>query len=188
MKREDLKALELTDEQIDQIMALHGKDVEKGKTDLADEKAKSTSLQKQLDDANAAIEGFKKLDIEGVKKAADDWKAQAEKAKADAAAEVARLKFDHALDGALVGAKAKNVTAVKALLKTDDLKLSEDGTIKGLNDQLKALKESNAFLFEAEEGTPPPPRVVAGGQPSSSTADPLWAAMLKGSGLKEPTA
>jgi predicted phage tail protein len=188
MKREDLKALELTDEQIDQIMALHGKDLEKGKADLATANASATTLQKQLDDANAAIEGFKKLDVEGVKKAADDWKAQAEKAKADAAAEVARLKFDHALDGALVTAKAKNVTAVKALLKADDLKLSEDGTIKGLDDQLTALKKSNAFLFEAEDGTKPPPTIVAGGQPPSTTADPLWAAMLKGSGLKEPTA
>lgn len=186
MKREELKALELSDEAIDAIMALHGKDVEAHKTAVEASKAEVTGLKAQLKDANTAIEGFKKLDVEGVQKAADEWKAKAEQAEATAKQQVEQLKFDHALDAALSGAKAKNPVAVRALLKVADLKLAEDGKIIGLDDQLKAVRESADYLFEAEGA--PPPKIVAGGQPATSIADPLWENMLKGAGLTEPKA
>jgi predicted nucleic acid-binding Zn-ribbon protein len=161
MKRDDLIKLEIAEELVDKIMALHGKSVEKHKADFAAATTELDGLKTQLSEANSAIEGFKKLDIDGVKAAADEWKAKAEQAQADAVAQISKLKFDHALDGALTGAKAKNLTAVKALLKADDLKLSEDGTIIGLEDQLKKIQSENDFLFESEN---PPPKVVAGGK------------------------
>ena len=80
-------------------------------------------------------------DVEAMKKQIEDLQ-KANKDAADAhAAEVKQLKVNAAIESALVGAKAKNTTAVKALLKDlDEAELQEDGTIKGLTEQIKALK------------------------------------------------
>ncbi len=67
MKREDLKALELSDEAIDQIMKLHGKDVEDHKASLAQAQQTIGDLQDQVKVAGETIEGFKKLDVESIK-------------------------------------------------------------------------------------------------------------------------
>lgn len=75
------------------------------------------------------------------------------KAKDDAhAAEIKQLKIDSAIESALTGAKAKNNLAVKALLKDlDKIEIAEDGTIKGLAEQIEALQKSDEYLFEAKE-------------------------------------
>lgn len=57
--------------------------------------------------------------------------------------------YEFNLDGALKGAKARNTKAVRALLEEDKLKLN-NGMIEGLEEQLKALKEGNDYLFEGE--------------------------------------
>src|SRR5690606_35858691 len=97
MKREELKELGLEDDMIDKVMKLHGQSTEALKTKAEAAETKATSLEKQLAEANSAIEGFKKLDVDGIKAAADDYKAKYEKAQADAEAQIAQLKFDNAL-------------------------------------------------------------------------------------------
>jgi len=78
MKREDLKALGIDDEgKIDAIMALNGKAIENHKGAAQTAQSENETLKTQLTEANKQIEGFKGMDIEGVKKAADDWKAKA---------------------------------------------------------------------------------------------------------------
>jgi Asp-tRNA(Asn)/Glu-tRNA(Gln) amidotransferase C subunit len=180
MKREDLKMLELTDEAIDEIMKLHGKSIEAHKTQLTEAEKQVEALQGQLEEANKAIEGFKELDVDGIKAAADEWKAKAEQAKVEAEAEIIRLKFDHALEGALTEAKAKNPKAVKALLNFDNLKLAEDGKIVDLEDQLKAIKDENDYLFESEQ---PTPKIVAGGQGKTKITDSMVIAARQAAGL-----
>jgi predicted nucleic acid-binding Zn-ribbon protein len=150
MKREFLKGLELTDEVIDKIMAEHGKGIEKYKTAAETQKAELDGLKEQLAEANKTVESFKELDIEGIKKAADEWKAKAEKAEAESKAKIEAMQFEHALDGALTGAKAKNIKAVKALLDLDKIKF-DDGKITGLDSQLEAIKAENGYLFDAVE-------------------------------------
>ena len=93
------------------------------------------------------------------------------------------MKFDHALDAALTGVKAKDPVSVRAHLKLGDLKLSSEGAIIGLEDQLKAIRTSHEFLFEADK---PAPTIVAGANNSTIIGDPLWTNMLKGAGLTEP--
>lgn len=66
--------------------------------------------------------------------------------------------FNFALKESLTGAKARNPKAVEALLNKENIKLDGDKLI-GLDDQLKALQESDAYLFNTEQATPttPPP-------------------------------
>lgn len=68
------------------------------------------------------------------------------------AAEIKKMKIDNAVTSALTLAKAKNPTAVRALLKDlDKAEIADDGTIKGLSEQLEALKKSDEYLFEPKE-------------------------------------
>lgn len=167
MKREELEKLGLSKEQIDQIMAINGQDIEKQKQATTAAETERDGLKTQLTEANATIDGFKNQNIDQIKASVDEWKTKAEKAQVDGAAQIAQLKFDHALDGALTGAKAKNAVAVKALLKVSELKLSEDGqSIIGLDDQLKKVKEANDYLFESEGENP---QIVTGGKTNGTS-------------------
>ena len=89
------------------------------------------------------------------------------KAKDEAhAAEIKQMKIDNAIEAALTGAKAKNNVAVKALLKDiDKAELADDGTIKGLAEQIEALQKSDAYLFEAKGSSQ---RQVKGAKPGES--------------------
>lgn len=160
MKTEFLKSLNLSQEVIDKIMAENGKDIaveqkkaEKVIQERDSYKLKAESLETQVNDANTEIQKFKDMDIDGIKKAADDWKKTAEKAKADADKQISQMKFDYALSAALTGAKAKNAKAVKALLDMDGLKFN-DGKIVGLDEQLAQIKADNDYLFESDEPAP----------------------------------
>lgn len=160
MKTEFLKSLNLSQEVIDKIMAENGKDIaveqkkaEKVIQERDSYKLKAESLETQVNDANTEIQKFKDMDIDGIKKAADDWKETAEKAKADADKQISQMKFDYALSAALTGAKAKNAKAVKALLDMDGLKFN-DGKIVGLDEQLVQIKADNDYLFESDEPAP----------------------------------
>ena len=156
MKTEFLKSLNLSQEVIDKIMAENGKDIaveqkkaEKVIQERDSYKLKAESLETQVNDANTEIQKFKDMDIDGIKKAADDWKETAEKAKADADKQISQMKFDYALSAA----KAKNAKAVKALLDMDGLKFN-DGKIVGLDEQLAQIKADNDYLFESDEPAP----------------------------------
>ncbi len=107
-------------------------------------------------------------DVETLKEQIETLQAD-NKAKDDAhAAEIRQLKIDNAVESALNGAKAKNALAVKALLKDlDKAELAEDGTIKGLAEQIAALQKSDGYLFEAKE-TKPKMKGVAVGESSDN--------------------
>ncbi len=184
MKREDLKKLNLTDEQIDSIMSLHGADIESHKTKATDLQAQLDAVNGQLTEANTTIEGFKKLKPEELQAAADEWKTKYETAQTEAANALAQVKFDHALESALTGAKAKNVKAVQALLNREGLKLKDDGTLEGLDAQLTEIKKANDYLFEPDK---PTPKIVTGGNNQPVTTNAFVAAARKGAQLPEPT-
>ncbi len=182
MNKEDLKKLGIEDEDlIQKVLIEHGKGIEKFKSDLAAKQQELDGVTSQLTEASKQIESFKGMDIEGVKKSADEWKAKAEQAAHDAQSQVSKLKFDHALESALTGAKAKNPVAVRALLKETDLKLAEDGSIIGLTEQLEKVKTDNDYLFESEEANP---QIVTGGKKTTTNLDPIVFAARKAAGLE----
>lgn len=151
MTREFLKQLGIEDKAvIDSIMDENGRDINSEKAKFGDYE----TLKTQLSDANKKIEEFGKLDFDGVKAMADDYKAKFEQAQADSKKQLEAMQFDHALEGALSGAKARNTKAVRALLETDKLKLNKDGTLTGLSEQLDKIKAENDYLFESDAPVP----------------------------------
>ena len=181
MKRDDLKAMGLEDGVIDKIMAENGKDIEKFKSEAATAKTTAETVQAQLAETAKQIEAFKGMDIEGVKKSADEWKTKAEQAEAARVADISKLRFDTALDKALAQAKVKDTVSVRAHLKIDGMKLDEDGSILGLDKQLEAIKSTKDFLFEAEGQTP---KLVTGGNNQTVLTDSVVDAARKAAGLK----
>jgi hypothetical protein len=109
-------------------------------------------------------------DVETLKKQIETLQTD-NKAKDDAhAAEIRQLKLDNAVNSALSGAKAKNALAVKALLKDlDKAEIGEDGTVKGLAEQIEALQKSDAYLFEAKESKPKMKGVAVGQSSDNDT-------------------
>lgn len=93
-------------------------------------------------------------DAEALKATIADLQAQnSAQEKANAAA-IKTLKIDNAVELALVAAKAKNTTAVKALLgDLSKAELAEDGTVKGLAEKIEALvkAEDSSFLFDTSD-------------------------------------
>lgn len=150
MKREFLAELGIAEDAIGKIMSENGRDIESAKAKYAD----YDTLKTQLAEANGKIEEFGKLDFDGVKAMADDYKAKFEQAQADSKKQLEAMQFDHALEGALSGAKARSTKAVRALLETDKLKLNKDGTLTGLSEQLDKIKAENDYLFESEAPVP----------------------------------
>ena len=111
-------------------------------------------LENDVKDRDSQLETLKNStgDVDAMKKQIETLQAD-NKAKDEAhAAEIHNLKVNAAIDAALTGANAKNLVAVKALLKDmDKAELDADGSIKGLADQIAALQKSDAYLFEAKE-------------------------------------
>lgn len=93
-------------------------------------------------------------DVEAMKKQITDLQAENKTKEETHAAEIKQLKVDAAVSAALTSAKAKNEKAVRALLQLDSekIELLDDGTIKGLDDQIKGLLEADdtKFLFDTE--------------------------------------
>lgn len=169
MSREELKELGLTDEQIDKVMASHGKAIKETK-----EKAdKAESLEGQIDDYKQQIKDRDKqlTDLEGKAKGNEDLEAEIERLKGENETATTELQeklqkqaYDFTLEKALTNANVRNPKAIKALLNTETIKLDGE-TLLGLDDQLKAVKESDPYLFEAEEKGPDSPKFVAPGNP-----------------------
>ena len=189
MNKKELIKMGVEDEELAQsIIVLHGKGIERMKSEVATLTEEKESLTTQLSEAGEKIESFAKMDIEAVKAEAEGYKVKAEEAEASKLAEVAKLKFDHKLDDSLTKAKAKNLKSVKALLDMDGLEMAEDGSISGLDTQLETIASENDFLFDSPEPDPEPedetaPRVVAGAKGKSILGDPAVQAARDAAGV-----
>lgn len=128
-------------------------------------------LELDVRDRDGQLETLKNStgDVETLKKQIETLQSE-NKAKDEAhAEEIKQLKIDTAIESALIGAKAKNNLAVKALLKDlDKAELQEDGTIKGLAEQITALQKSDEYLFNTETKK----TQVKGAKPGESGNEP----------------
>lgn len=140
----------LPKEVIDAIMEENGRDIETAKKPFAD----YDDLKARLEEAGKTIEGFKDMDIDAIRREADQWKQKAEQAERDAAAKVAEVEFNAKLTAAITASKGRNSKAVMALLDLETLKASKDQEAD-IKAALEGLKKDNGYLFE-DAATPPP--------------------------------
>lgn len=156
MTKEEFLKLGLTEEQA--VSCAKASEAElkgfvpKAKLDMA-EQAKET-LELQAKEYDKQIQLLKKSagDSEQLNQTIAKLQEANKQAKADYDKQVKTLKIGYAVDAALGEAKAKNLTAVKALLDLQDADMDDKGKVKGLEEQIKKLKEAKetAFLFDTE--------------------------------------
>lgn len=170
MKREFLKDMKLTDEQIDAIMAENGKDVNGLKEQVNSLTTEKDGLQSQLTERDTQLK-----DLKGKVKDSDELTAeidQLQKANKEAKekyeADLTAQQKSFLVDKALNSAGARNAKAVSSLLDLDSVEV-KDGQLTGLDDQLKALRDSDSYLFK-EDPQPSEPQPqggvrITGGQP-----------------------
>ncbi len=170
MKRKFLEDLGLEKEAIDKVMTENGNDVNAAKADY-------DSLKQQLDAANiqtqerdTQLEQLKNStgDVEAMKQQIITLQAENLAAKEKYEADLKDLKLSAAIKMAL-GDNAQDMDLVAGLFDKTKLILSEDGTVTGLEDQLKALKKEKAFLFKEEKA---PQQQIKGGKPVEGKGTP----------------
>ncbi|MBZ1505965.1 phage scaffolding protein [Leuconostoc mesenteroides] len=174
MNRDTLQKFGLSDEQVNQVMAEHGKDLEKSKgteSELEQLKQQNTDLTSQIAERDKQLKDLsgKAGNNEELQTQIKALQDQNKQAKTDYEANIATLKRDGAIELALREAKAKNPKAVKALLNGDNITIDDDG-VHGLKEQLEQLQESDGYLFTAEqEGAKPGVKITGSGNPSGGS-------------------
>lgn len=171
MQREYLKGLGLEDEVINKVMAENGKDITAAKQQLSEVEAERDGLKSQLTQRDKDIDDLKKDSgtSEELKKQIEDLQQKNTDLESNYQSEIAETKKNSAIELALASAKAKNPKAVRALLDNDKLELTDEG-LKGLDEQLGALQESDAYLFAQESENVAPKWGINGNQTNNNPA------------------
>lgn len=145
-----------SEEQAEKVVkSLNENFVAKAKFNEIDEENKALKLS--VSERDKQLEEVKKSsgDNAELKKQIEELQAANKKQTEAHAAEMEAYKLNVAIDAAVAKSGAKNVKAVKALLKDlDSAILDENGTVSGLSEQLEALKKSDGYMFA--ESTPVP--------------------------------
>lgn len=175
MNRDTLQKFGLSDDQVNQVMAEHGKDLEKSKSvesELEQLKQQNTDLtsqigdrDKQLKDLSGKADGNEELQTQ-IKTLQD----QNKQAKTDYESNLSQLKRDGAIELALREAQSKNPKAVKALLNGDNITVDDDG-VHGLKEQLEQLQTSDAYLFAEPDKGNGGVKITTGGNPSGGGSE-----------------
>lgn len=151
MKREFLEGLELNKETIDTIMAEYGKTTQ----GLREER---DNLKTQVEDANKEIQSYKDMDIDSIKKSADDWKTKYEEMEANQKAEKEksiRNERTNAFFNDIKFASESARAGVIAQFNEKDFKYDEETKkFLGANEWLKDLKEKDSDAFLSDVANP----------------------------------
>lgn len=148
LTRKSLKAMGLTDEQVDSIIEMHTDTVDGLKNDISKYKADAEKLpgvQKELDDLKAKGDDGYKEKYEKEHKAFEDFKTEQSNKEAHAAKEKAYRDLLIA-----AGISEKRVDSVLKVSDIDNVEL-EDGKIKGADELSKTIKTEWAdFIISTE--------------------------------------
>lgn len=169
MKRKFLEDMGLEKDVIDKIMAENGSDVNAAKADYEATKQQLESANAQIQERDKQLETLRKSsgDNEALQKQITDLQAENKAAKEKYEADMKELKLTTAIKLA-IGDSAHDADLVAGLFDRGKLVLNEDGTITGLEEQVKTIKKEKAFLFKEEK----PGTVIKGGKPAEGAGSP----------------
>ena len=130
------------------------------------------ALAGQLSDRDTQLEALRKVDAESLQAEITRLQGENTAQAAQHKQELASMRRDAAVERALTGARAKHLTAARALLADflGKAEVGEDGAVKGLDDEIQKLVKGKdtAFLFE-----PAKPKVtLAGAAPADTPQTP----------------
>lgn len=153
MSKEEFTAIGLSEELATKAAEASKKELEGyvPKEKLTEAEAAKGQLEKDLASRDKQLEEIKKSsgDNTALQEQITTLQAENKAAKEQYAAELKELKLTTAIKLAMAG-KVHDEDIAVGLVDKSKLILSEDGKVTGLEEQLKTLKESKAFLFKPD--------------------------------------
>lgn len=147
MKKEDLTALGLTEDQTAKVFELNGKDVNAVKEKATADVAK---IQEQLTSATESLKNFEGIDPTKLQEEITTLNTKLKTQADEFAAKEAARQFDELINGEINSQKGRNVKAIGALLDIETLRSSKNQQAD-VKAAVEAVKKDNAYLFESEE-------------------------------------
>jgi len=150
MNTEALKSLGLDDEQVKGVMALKGELIKQENAKLDTVTAERDSLNEQMTQRDKDIKDLKKGagDNEELSTRLSDLQSKYDTDTQSLNEKLAATKLDSALSDALSKTKARDPQDLKPFLDMEAIKLTDDGDLSGLNDQIEKLQDSKGYLFD----------------------------------------
>lgn len=151
--------VKLNSEEIKSILTEHGKTVttenEKVKSVLNNE---ITILKTQIEDANKAIQSYKDMDIDSIKKSAEDWETKFKELEQNQKVEKEKRIREERVNAFFNDIKFASESAkagVIAKFNEKDFKYDEETkTFQGASDWLRDLQERDAGAFLSDVVNP----------------------------------
>lgn len=152
MTKEQLLEMGLSEEQVEKVLAAYKEELKNfiPKTRFNEVNDAKKDLEKQLEDRDKQLKDLqeKVKGNEELEKTIKDLQESNKKAVADYEAKIKNITLDNAIRLALKEHKAKYEDLLLGKFDREKLKIKDDGTIEGLDEQIKALKEGYKDLFE----------------------------------------
>ena len=154
MKKEEFIALGISEELAEKVAEASktelGGYVPKTRFDEVNESKKA--LETSATEYQTQLEDLKKStgDNEAMKKQIEDLQADNKKKEDEHKEQLKDLQLTNAIKVAING-KAQDNDLVSSLIDKSKLILGEDGAVTGLDEQIKILSESKAFLFKEDK-------------------------------------
>ena len=150
MKKEDFTAAGVTEELAQKLAELSAEElkgyVPKERFNEVNEAKKNAEAL--VTERDNQIEELRKSskDNEALQNQIKDLQTANKEAADKYAADLKQLRLDNAVDKAITAANGKNAKAIRALLDLEKVEVLEDGTTKGLTEQLEALAKAEEIL------------------------------------------
>ena len=151
MTKEQLQALNLTEEQINAIIEDYGKNyVSKAQFNEKNDAYKQAKqeIENLTNDISTLSEANKAN--EALQSQIKELQDAATQREADYNENIKNMKIDTAITKALSKSGAMNETILTGLLDRTKIAIDEDNTITGIQEQIVALKESDPYLFKQD--------------------------------------
>jgi hypothetical protein len=184
MKKEDLTALGLTEEQITEIQRLNGLDIKKEQEKVSKVELERDNYKGQLDTAQDALKKFDGVDVEQLKGEITKLNTDLQTKESEYQSKLSDMTFSQSIEAAIAAAGGKNVKAVKALLDMETLKSSKNQEAD-IKSALETCQKDNDYLFGANEPFNNPVAPTGGGLPKGEDAQ--MAAMMAAMGIPQTT-
>ena len=114
--------------------------------------AENNSLKEQISQRDKDLKELKKVDAKELETKIAELEKKNKTLQEESEKQLSETRRNLMLENSLIKANVKNSKAIKGMLDLDKITIDGD-ELTGLDDQIKALKESDSYLFNIEEPT-----------------------------------
>lgn len=126
--------------------------IENAETEYESLKTKYNDMKSMLDTAVKAVSDMKNgnIDNESLQKRIKEMEEQMSKERLESAAKIKNMAVDSAIGRALKGVDEGRAELLAKAFDREKMSVDENGTVTGVDEQFKAIKEKYSDLFEAK--------------------------------------